>query len=217
MWVWRLEQRAPLLASKHKAAKRSLFVLINAVAQLSTLDCSLTPSEDVILTEVKVLSFICECLSSYLFTVTLSLQDQLENLSSLSHTLIVLYKRNGTKFIPAQLYHDCQALIKCAYLVTIRMQQQFPGHPLYLFQLGTDRLEGLFSVLRTLTHNANFDMLQCGERLSHATQISQLYQVHPEWKRAAKRLQGSQDHMNPTSWVGSTSTDVDVIQCWFRG
>lgn len=97
------------------------------------------------------------------------------------------------------------------------MQQQFPGHPLYLFQLGTDRLEGLFSVLRTLTHNANFDMLQCGERLSHATQISQLYQVHPEWKRAAKRLQGSQDHMNPTSWVGSTSTDVDVIQCWFRG
>lgn len=29
--MWRLEQRAPLLASKHKAAKRSLFVLINVV------------------------------------------------------------------------------------------------------------------------------------------------------------------------------------------
>lgn len=22
--------------------------------------------------------------------------------------------------------------------------------------------------------------------------------------------------MNPTSWIGSPSTDVDVIQCWFR-
>ena len=108
--------------------------------------------------------------------------------------------------MPAQLYHDCQAMIKCAYLVTVRMQQQFPDNPLYLFQLGTDRLEGLFSVLRTLTHNTNFDMLQCGERLSHATQISQLYQKHPEWKRASKCLQGSQDHMNPTSWVGSPST-----------
>ena len=38
--------------------------LLKAVAQLSTLDCSLTPSEEVILGEVKVLSFICECLSS---------------------------------------------------------------------------------------------------------------------------------------------------------
>lgn len=48
--------------------------LLKAVPQLSTLDnCSLTPSEEVILTEVKVLSFISECLSSYLFTVTLSL------------------------------------------------------------------------------------------------------------------------------------------------
>ena len=48
--------------------------LLKAVSQLSTLDnCSLTPSEEVILTEVKVLSFISECLSSYLFTVTLSL------------------------------------------------------------------------------------------------------------------------------------------------
>ena len=86
--------------------------LLKAVSQLSTLDCSLTPSEEVILSEVKVLSFICECLSSYLFTVTFSLKDQLVKLSSLSHSLIVLYRRNATKFIPAQLYHDCQAMIK---------------------------------------------------------------------------------------------------------
>ena len=109
-------------------------------------------------------------------------------------------------------------MIKCAFFITVRMQQEFPDQPLYLFQLGTDRLEGLFSVLRTLTHNSNFDMLQCGERLSHATQISQLYQKHPDWKCPSKRLQGSQDHMNPSSWVGSSSTsDVDVVQCWFKG
>lgn len=108
--------------------------LLKVVAQLSTLNCSLTPLEEVILAEVKVLSFVCECLS-YLFTVTLSLKDQLKKLSYL-----------------------------------------------------TERLDGLFSVLHTLTHNSNFDMLQCGERLSHATQISQLYQKHPEWKRASKGL-----------------------------
>lgn len=166
---------------------------------------------------MKVLSFICDCLVSYLFDSSLSLNQQLVILSSLAHTLIVLYWRNATKFVPSQWYHDCQAMIKFAFFVTVRMQQQFTEYPLYLFQLGTDRLEGLFSILRTLTHNSNFDMLQCGERLSHAAQISHLYQKHPNWKRASKRLQGSQDHMNPSSWVGSPCTDVDVVQCWFRG
>ena len=76
----------------------------------------------------------------------------------------------------------------------------------------------MFRVLHILTHNSNFDMLQCGERLAHATQITQPYQKHPIWKRAFKRLQGSEDHMNPASWVGSTSTKhVDVWHCWFRG
>ena len=192
--------------------------LLKEVAELSAFGGSLTPSEEVILCEVKVLSFICNCLVSYLFDTSLSLSEQLVMLSSLSHAILVLYRRNATKFVPSQWYHDCQAMVKLAYIVTIRIKQNFADQPLYLFQLGTDRLEVLFSVLRTLTHNSNFDMLQCGERLAHATQIAQLYQKHPNWKRASKRLQGGEDHMNPASWVGSTSTkDVDVRHCWFRG
>lgn len=72
------------------------------------------------------------------------------------------------------------------------------------------------AALRTLTYNQNFDLLECGQRLSHATHLNQIYERHPDWKKKAKRLEGSLDEMNPTSWTGSVEVaDVDVEQCWF--
>jgi hypothetical protein len=121
----------------------------------------------------------------------------------------------------SQLYHDIQATMRCSavkecYFTVVKVQQHMPQESLYLFQLGTDRLEALFAVLRTLTHNQNFDLLECGHRLSHATHLNQIYQRHPDWKKKAKRLEGSLDEMNPSSWIGSVKVaDVDVVQCCF--
>ena len=62
----------------------------------------------------------------------------------------------------------------------------------------------------------NFDPLECGHRLSHAAHLNQIYQRHPDWKQLVKRLEGSSDEMNPSSWRGSVKVaDVDVVQCWF--
>ena len=114
--------------------------------------------------------------------------------------------------MPSQLYHDIQVTVKDCSFTVVEIQQWKAQKPLYLFQLGTDRLEVLFGVLRTLTHNRNFDLLEHGPRLSHATHINQIYQHHPDWKQKAKRLKGSLDEMNPSLWKGNvTVADVDVV------
>ena len=193
--------------------------LLKLIAELPELDRStLTPMEQQIMCEISILSLICEAILSPLIVCSHSLSQQLSHLSLLSHALMVLYRRSRTKFIPSQLYHDIQATVKDCYFTVVKVQQYMPQESLYLFQLGTDRLKALFSVLRTLTHNRNFDLLECGHRLSHATHLNQIYQRHPDWKWKAKRLEGSLDEMNPKSWRGSVKVaDVDVVKCWFDG
>ena len=101
--------------------------------------------------------------------------------------------------------------MKDCYFTVVKAQKYSLHESLYLFYLGTDCLHKLFGVLQTLTHNCNSDLLQCVHRLSHATHIHQIYQCHPDWKQKAKRLEGSLDCMNLTSWKGT----VHVVLCWF--
>ena len=87
-----------------------------------------------------------------------------------------------------------------------------------MFQLGDDRLEDLFGVLRTLTHDRNFHLLQAGERLGIATHITQIFEKHPQWKQPMRRLQGGLDHINTASWVGDCLVcDVDIKGYWMNG
>ena len=54
---------------------------------------------------------------------------------------------------------------------------------MFLYQLGTDQLERLFSLIRTITHARNCDSLEICHRLSHAGSIELILQKHPTWKR----------------------------------
>lgn len=66
------------------------------------------------------------CLCS-IFDREATLAAQLTDLSKLAHMLAYLYSGTGnrTKFIPAQLYHDMQAMVKNAYFCVAKASCAF--------------------------------------------------------------------------------------------
>lgn len=64
----------------------------------------------------RLLGRVNSCLWG-IFDVQASIVQQLTDLSELGHLLLFLYHcvGNRTSFIPAQLYHDIQAMIKNAF------------------------------------------------------------------------------------------------------
>lgn len=49
----------------------------------------------------------------------------------------------------------------------------------YIILEGTDRLETIFSDVRTQDHSRNFDVLQLSQKLSVAAAISATFECHP--------------------------------------
>ena len=62
-------------------------------------------------------------------------------------------------------------------------------------------------------------MQRLPDRLSAATQMEDIFERNPAWKRASRRLStGANDHINVRSTTGPRSTvDVDVRNCWEGG
>jgi hypothetical protein len=168
--------------------------------------------------DVALVSLMGQCMTGILVDVNAALPALLTQLSQLSHLLFVVYRAHVTAFLPGQLYHDMQVIARGAYITVARMQADFPELPCYPFFLGTDRLENVFAVLRTISHSRNFDMLELESRVSTASALEEIYSRHPEWKRVSRRLNGSLDHMNPHSWLGDMSTkNVSLDNCWAAG
>lgn len=193
--------------------------LLKAVAALPTADESkLSPFQKALLPDLRILAAVCEGLLATFTGEKQSLQEQLTNVSCLAHLLLCMYRQNGTKLILAQLYHDIQASVQDIFYTVAKGQLLHPSKALYLFQLGGDRLEELFGVHRTLTHDRNFKLLQAGERLGIASHITKIYEKHQQWQKSMQRLQGGQDHMNPVSWTGDCLLrNVDIMRCWMDG
>ena len=103
---------------------------------------------------VKLVWHIFDGIISIFGQVNVSLDQQLKNLSMLAHILLNLYRRNGTSFMPGQLYYDLQRMIQGCYYASTSLQVR-GGGSMYLYQLGTDQLERLFSSVRTVTHAKN--------------------------------------------------------------
>ena len=93
------------------------------------------------------------------------------------------------------------------------------GGSLYLYQLGTDQLENLFSVIRTITHARNCDSLELCQRLSHAESIELIFNKNPEWKRARSRRLGAQrDFTSQKQWTGELGVnECDLRSTWKLG
>jgi hypothetical protein len=80
-----------------------------------------------------------------------------------------------------------------------------------LYQLGTDQLENLFSVIRTITHSSTCDFLELNDRLKMAYQVEQVYNDRPDWRpnnrlSTKTKITTILDHSSVHSWTGDLST-----------
>uniref|UniRef100_A0A8H7XJQ8 Zinc finger PHD-type domain-containing protein n=1 Tax=Psilocybe cubensis TaxID=181762 RepID=A0A8H7XJQ8_PSICU len=165
------------------------------------------------------------------FCVDLTLSEQLEHISAAVHLALALYHESGTQFIPALLYTDLQIMAKNIFFCVAKAKVHLPHSQFYLVLLGTDRLEEIFGILRTMIGNdSNVDIWQLSSRLTGTTEVSNILAKYPHWDRAPRRLKmpaltrlsqelpDSSDHIKPASWKGNVSVaNVTLLTSWKRG
>ena len=163
--------------------------------------------------------------------VDLSLSEQLEHLSAAAHLYLLLFRRGGKNFIPTELYIDLMIMIKNVYFCVAKAKVDNPSGSFWIILLGTDRLEELFGILRTMVGNdVNLDILQLAERISGTTEVANIFAKYPEWDRAPRRLRlplltrnsgeitAKYDHIKPGTWVGNVKlSEVSLQTSWKRG
>ena len=146
----------------------------------------------------------------------LSLAEQLKHLSAAAHLLLVLYVHEDARshFIPTPLFIDIGIMIKNAFFCVAKAKLDHPQDPFFLVLLGTDQLETLFGILRTMVGNdANLDILQLALRVTAMTEVSNILARHPEWDKSPRRLHlpsvtksmdiisHSTDHIGPQAYL----------------
>jgi hypothetical protein len=163
--------------------------------------------------------------------IDLSLSEQIEHLSAAAHLAMILYRLAGKEFIPTNLYIDLMIMIKNALFCVAKAKIDDPDGEFWLILLGTDRLEELFGILRTMVGNdANLDILQLVSRLSGTTEVANILAKYPQWDRSPRRLKlpsmsreskeipDSADHIKPAFWRGNVKVkDISLQTSWNRG
>ena len=97
--------------------------------------------------------------------VDLSLAEQLTYLSFAAHLTLALFvdSNAGRRFFPSQLFIDIMIMIKNVFFCVAKTKIDDPEGCFWLLLLGTDRLEALFGILRSIVGNDNgLDMIQVG-------------------------------------------------------
>ncbi|TFY78339.1 hypothetical protein EWM64_g5674 [Hericium alpestre] len=182
---------------------------------------------------LKVFGTLCYCLVYPYICVDMPLSEQLEHLSAAAHLTLVLYACNGARaqFIPTSLYIDIMIMIKNVYFCVAKTKADLPNDQFFIVLLGTDRLETLFGILRTMVGNdANLDILQLALRLTGTTDVANILARHPEWDKGPRRLHlpivardpavlpDAADHINPGLWKADTFVkNVSLASCWKNG
>lgn len=161
----------------------------------------------------------------------LSLSKQLEHLSAVAHLALILYYDNGKEFMPTLLYQDLAIIVKNIIFCVAKAKIDNPDGKFYIVILGTDRLEELFGILRTMIGNdANLDIYQLALRLTGTTQVSNILAKYPHWDRSPRQLKlpaitrtsevlpDTVDHIKPASWKGDVYVkNVTLLTAWRRG
>ena len=139
-----------------------------------------------------------------LINLDCSISELLVLISMTAHILFFLFRTPGagTKFMQSVLYYDYQAFVQTVYWNVIKIQLSGKEQDYHIHQQGTDAGESMFGHMRTLTHNRNFNLAEANVNLSTAHQISHILEEHPEWSRGHRRLNATEDKVNPLSWRG---------------
>lgn len=70
-----------------------------------------------VMSEMRILAEYAACFERLFLGRELSLEQHLDSLSTMSHLLLALFRRNGTKFVPAQHYSNTQRMNPRAWLL----------------------------------------------------------------------------------------------------
>lgn len=117
------------------------------------------------------------------------------------------------------------------YFCIAKVQIDDPHGKFWLILLGTDRLEGLFGILRTMVGNdSNVDILQLALHLTGTTEVSTILAQYPEWDQGPCQLKlpalskdmvqvhDQVDHLKPRLWQGNLLVSDAVLHtCWIHG
>ncbi|EJD39225.1 hypothetical protein AURDEDRAFT_71265 [Auricularia subglabra TFB-10046 SS5] len=164
-------------------------------------------------------------------TPSYSVREQLNDIFTAMHMMLVFYVEGRGAFCPIQTYADWMHAGKNVAFVIAKIKIDTPNGSFYLVLMGTDRLEFSFSKVRTLVPNdSNADIFQCGGRLSTASEMAQILSEHPDWDRGTSRrlhlapldsegrIARNVDHISPKSWTGDVGVkNVSVRTAWRIG
>jgi len=121
------------------------------------------------------------------------------------------------------LYMDIQSIIQDAFISCAIFRKRHSDKQLYLFQLGTDQLENLFSTLRTINHSFTCDFLEMNERLKMAYDVENVYAKRPDLRPTSRltaqmKIKSTLDHSSVHSWSGDLLTyNLDLETIWSYG
>jgi len=114
-------------------------------------------------------------------------------------------------------------MVKNAFFCVTKAKLDHPVDPFFLVLLGTDRLETLFGILRTMVGNdANLDILQLALHVTATTEVSNILAKHPEWDKSPRRLRlptvtksmdivsNSTDHIGPRAYLHPETLPIGV-------
>ncbi|KZS88742.1 hypothetical protein SISNIDRAFT_469824 [Sistotremastrum niveocremeum HHB9708] len=226
------KRRSALLNPSDKQDVVLAYNLLKEINQLPPPSSSHSPTFAVARRALNLLGSLFEYLIAPYTSPKMTLSDQLTSLSAAAHILIALYTQHCAKgkFMPVQLFADIMIMIKNAYFCVAKMKAYDPEGEFWLILMGTDRLEVLFGMVRTMTGNdVNPDLLQLAGRLGDASLCAEILARFPHWDRLPRRIKIPEwtekgevsqktDHINPGSWTGDVKVaHATPLTSWRSG
>jgi hypothetical protein len=195
--------------------------LVRSLVRLKKLPDPLNPAES---HRRHTLIFLAKVLDFFVLpfiNIEMTLSQQIRSLSAYAHLAAAMYLGHGLAFLTGALYADSQAIVKNIVFCVARLQIISGDLEFFIIHEGTDRLETIFSDVRTQDQNRNFDILQLSQKLSVGAAISATFERHPDLeghrKLAVKDAKGI-DHINPKSWKGDVRVgQVELTAEWISG
>jgi hypothetical protein len=196
--------------------------LVQNLVKLSALPASLNPTE---IQRRGMLIFLARVLDYFVLPfngIEMTLSEQVRSISAYAHLAAAMYLKHGLAFLTGALYADSQAIVKNIMFCIARLQLIDGNLKFYIILEGTDRLETIFSDVRTQDHSRNFDVLQLSQKLSVGAAISATFERHPDLDRGHRKLALKDakgvDHVNPKSWKGDVRVgQVELAAEWNNG
>ncbi|KIY66557.1 hypothetical protein CYLTODRAFT_491339 [Cylindrobasidium torrendii FP15055 ss-10] len=197
--------------------------LIEALGDIEEQSDTMVTSETA---KMEKVAFVAHVLAYFLepfISGDMSLSEQLKSLSTYAHLTYAMYKKHGLSFLTSPLYVDSHAVVKTIFSTSACLAALNDPELVYLIILeGTDRLENIFSNVRTQDHSRNFDVLQLSQKLSIAAMLTEIFSRYPHLNRGHRRRDLTKrgvDRVSPSDVDHSNKAvvGVDIPKAWNDG